>query len=224
MKKNHQTKSLNVSNARWLAYATASAASVLAAGPSAEAEIHYSGLVNFRFDSCETNVSQSFQLAGPARLAFSRNISYACTSVHDRVFVSNAPVSVAIRTAGYGFFYAKRLKFGQYVSHGRFAGGAALMVNNYDPGQFAGGGEAFVGFRFDVGNGQQYGWERGEMRKVTHKFALVDYAYADPGESITAGQTNSAGAKLPNEGSLGLFALGAAGLVAWREQGGQAIQ
>src|SRR6266487_1516911 len=43
-------KPITASNARWLAYATAGAATALTGTPSAEAEIHYSGIVNYRFD------------------------------------------------------------------------------------------------------------------------------------------------------------------------------
>src|SRR5436190_1490299 len=38
-----------VSHSRWLAYATASAATALAASHSAEAAIHYSGILNQKF-------------------------------------------------------------------------------------------------------------------------------------------------------------------------------
>jgi len=41
-----QIKSLSISETRWLAYATAGVASALGLSPSAEAEIHYSGLLN----------------------------------------------------------------------------------------------------------------------------------------------------------------------------------
>jgi len=47
-------------------------------------------------------------------------------------------------------------------------------------------------------------------------FKLVAYAYADPGEPITAGQRPS-DEQAPDEGSLGWLALGAAGLLAWRK-------
>ena len=59
-----------------------------------------------------------------------------------------------------------------------------------------------------------------------HIYKLLDYAYADPGEPIFAGQRSSdeqardqgspdEGAS--DEGSLGGLALGAAGLLAWRK-------
>jgi len=52
-------------------------------------------------------------------------------------------------------------------------------------------------------------------------FTVLDYAYADPGEPIRAGQRRST-EQIPSEGSLGGLALGAIGLVAWRKSRPQA--
>jgi len=49
---------------------------------------------------------------------------------------------------------------------------------------------------------------------------LEDYAWGDPGDQIRAGQTSSAGDQveaIPDQGSLGLLALGGAGLMVWRK-------
>ena len=57
-------------------------------------------------------------------------------------------------------------------------------------------------------------------------FKVLDFAYGDPGEPITAGQGIPRGSEgdqdisddqLPGEGSLGGLALGAVGLLAWRK-------
>ena len=49
---------------------------------------------------------------------------------------------------------------------------------------------------------------------------MIDYAWADPDERIKTGQTSSRRKSLsaPASGSLGLLALGASGLIAWRGQ------
>jgi hypothetical protein len=64
---------------------------------------------------------------------------------------------------------------------------------------------------------------RGE--KANRAFEVLDYAYADRGEPIRAGQTSSNEMVpeenddiVPQEGSLGWLALGAAGLLAWRKR------
>jgi hypothetical protein len=56
-----------------------------------------------------------------------------------------------------------------------------------------------------------------------NNFKLLDYAFADAGEPIFAGQRSSAeqapdqADQAPDQGSLGGLALGAAGLLAWRK-------
>src|SRR5262249_40579944 len=98
-----------------------------------------------------------------------------------------------------------------------------------DPGgQFAPGDVGFIGFKFNNGSGDQYGWVRVKFDTrypYDHPFWLVDYAYADPGEQIRAGQTSSnemireeSNGIGSEEGSLGGLALGAAGLLAWRKR------
>ncbi len=55
--------------------------------------------------------------------------------------------------------------------------------------------------------------------REANAFKLIDYAYADPGEPITAGEDgqNRSDEQGPDEGSLGWLALGAVGLIAWRK-------
>jgi len=88
-------------------------------------------------------------------------------------------------------------------------------------GYFIGPGEAFSGFRFNVGKGTQYGWIRFRLGDfLTGAYTVVDLAWADPGEQIAAGQTSSEPKQtsvVPASGSLGLLALGSAGLIAWRQ-------
>ena len=57
------------------------------------------------------------------------------------------------------------------------------------------------------------------------RYVIKDYAWGDPGDTIAAGQRKSFDEKvsvIPEAGSLGLLALGAAGLEAWRNARGQA--
>jgi hypothetical protein len=54
-----------------------------------------------------------------------------------------------------------------------------------------------------------------------------DYAWGDPGDTIRTGQISSAGDMVDTvteSGSVGLLALGAAGLIAWRKRRGQATE
>jgi hypothetical protein len=113
---------------------------------------------------------------------------------------------------------------GQPVSPGSFFGhrgrdvSAVIVIydsaSNYPWGR---PGTGFIGFRFNTGAGTQYAWARVKMH---HGAAVVDYAWADPGESLAAGQTSSSGdqvSALPDLDSLGTLAFGAKGVIAWRQ-------
>ncbi len=77
-----------------------------------------------------------------------------------------------------------------------------------------------MGFKFNTGAGEQYGWVRVRMNGFpTNSFAVVDYAYGDPGEVVRAGQRRSHSSS-PDLESLGALALGATGLLAWRRRRG----
>ena len=75
-------------------------------------------------------------------------------------------------------------------------------------------GIGFIGFKFNTGGGDQYGWARIEMILGRNRFKLIDYAYGDPGDRIKAGE--KFGGHMPTLESLAGLAIGAAGLLAWR--------
>jgi hypothetical protein len=78
-------------------------------------------------------------------------------------------------------------------------------------------GIGYVGFKFNDGTGWHYGWARIKKgREPRNFFELLDYAYGGVDEPIRTGQKHSRG-QTPTQGSLGLLALGATGLLAWRK-------
>ena len=79
-------------------------------------------------------------------------------------------------------------------------------------------GEGYVGFEFDTGRGKQYGWVRLKVAgDPGYRFILQDYAWADPGEKITASETQTPeSSRVPLEDSLGRLAIGGVGLATWR--------
>jgi hypothetical protein len=85
-------------------------------------------------------------------------------------------------------------------------------------GEWVGATNAFLGLRVDVpGASPHYGWAR---LTVDERLGLVLHDLAIEKESntpITAG----AGIPVPEPGSLGLLALGAVGLAAWRKRRAQ---
>ena len=85
-----------------------------------------------------------------------------------------------------------------------------------------GKGTDFVGFRFNNGSGKQYDWKlriRMDGPDSDFSFTVLDYAWADSGEPIKAGQTSSAASVvIPDQGFLGLLAIGASGVALWRRR------
>ena len=210
-------KPASIAKTRWLAYATAGAATALGSVTTAEAEIHYSGVLDIHFRGQKV---RKLNLARPAVMLFERSIlGYA--GVDKFLLIATASHSVR----GRSLYSISRLDSGENVSNVPFYKplGYAYMVTYYGGGNFRKPGEAFIGFKFNQGAGTQYGWARVKMGGSAReqRFYLEDYAYGDVGDSITTGQTSSAGDRVgvaPDSGSLGLLALGAAGLVAWRQR------
>ena len=208
-----------------MAYAMAGAASAFGSTNSAEAMIHYSGIVNYRF-SGET--VHTFQLAPGAGMAFIHFPHYYGSHTRDggSAFFAASYAAGYYKTCVYDPEDASvsNLSRGQAISTRPFVryGGILASREGFDCGGGARGlflepGIAFIGFKFNTGNGDQYGWARVEMRGYpNNQFRLIDYAYGDVGDRIRAGQRSNSEA--PELESLGGLALGAAGLLAWRKR------
>ena len=232
-----------VSHSRWLAYATASAATALAASHSAEAAIHYSGILNQKFPPhIDTDKTFPLDQAGDFLLFQRHEVGFEpffgrYDVDYFRVF---GIAGAASRTGptyrtSYDRPFLAKLQYGQNVSSALFFSQApypAIMAYvSYSGfngrGAWRDRGPGCVGFEFNNGAGTQYGWVRIKMYGAPeHGFEVVSYAYADPGEPIKAGQTSSneqvpdqdsTDEQAPDEGSLGGLALGAVGLLAWRK-------
>jgi len=232
-----------ITNSRWLAYATAGAASAFTCANSAEATIHYSGRIGEFFGTPCFNQSVRFQLDQPGDSFRMRHVwgIAPCSASYGGYahfgILGRAGASVA------GFYCpsnpqvvsVSKLNRGQFISRRPFlARNSGLLAAEFTDcvGQFDPGDVGFIGFKFNNGSGDQYGWVRIHMATgIDHDFWLVDYAYADRGEPIRAGQMSSnemvpeeSDDIIPEEGSLGALALGAAGLMAWRKSRSQAAQ
>ena len=222
-KRSRSRESAVLNNSRWLAYTTAGMASAFAAANSAEATIHYSGPINRIFKECQ---AANFRLDRPGDFIRLRHSSFlVCSSS----FNGNAFFNVAgIAGASIAGFYddcfgvsASNLKRGQLISSRPF-----VPAKSFRSASLAGvcdvqfpGGIGFIGFKFNNGSGDQYGWVRIQVKPgtgyPTYNFQLLDYAYGDVGDTIGAGQKS--GHDTPELESLGGLAVGALGLLAWRK-------
>ena len=228
-------KSAVIPNSRWLAYATAGAASAFAGPHSAEATIHYRK-INQRFTQCYGDVGtfQLDQFSGDF-IRFRHSLEFCGTDYGGGAYFSIGGVAGAAfagRPNTCTTFRepasVSRLDFGQFIEIRPFAPGQSgiLAIASHPRcqgdgdwvGQFDGHRVGFIGFKFNNGSGDQYGWARIKMQRgVNQNFELVDYAFGDVGDHVRAGQTSS-NEKAPDKGSLGWLALGAAGLAAWRKR------
>jgi hypothetical protein len=239
MKPLRQIKSLSISETRWLAYATAGVASAFGLSSSAEAEIHYSGYVNIKLTG---NAQASLPLSNVASLFF-ENTFKGSTFLQNFRFAIKGAISGSARE-GRRHHWLSDLSSRENVSGGRFYSVAGnpdhgIIFTFWSDGYFQPyyGTRGFIGFRFNTGNGTQYGWARIETRRDINNHAhetIKDYAWGDVGDVILTGQKHSlqqgnensnelgtgqeSDDSAPELESLGGLALGAVGLLAWRKR------
>ena len=218
----------SISHSRWAAYAAAGAASALTCASSAEAEVHYSGKVHHVFRADE---DATFPLDGSVGLFLAHldlgngTFGAAFAQIEGGIGGYYGGWGIVARSN-----YVSNLSRGANLSGLHFvancdasSSGTACYFESIafgSNGDFKEPGVGFIGFKFDRGEGDQYGWARIKTSGVPHnRFILQDYAWADPGESLRTGQTHSAAnaKSVPTSGSLALIALGGAGLMAWRK-------
>ncbi len=203
-------KSAVITNSRWCAYATAGAASAFVGANSAEATIHYSGKINQVFDGCRGDTA-TFPLDQPGNfLRLRDSVEFCATNYGGGAYfgiVGRAGASFAGRyNSACNLFNdlasVSRLDRGDLISNRPFVPGQSgnIALETHDRcgggyvGQFDGKGVGFIGFKFNNGSGDQYGWVRIQMQKGNNpdqNFRLIDYAYGDVGDRIKAGQKSS---------------------------------
>ena len=222
-------KPARINSARWAAYATASAATAMACPQAAEADIHHV-TVNEALDGAGHSMNaelRQFPLQPGAYLTFlqvhntAANRGLAGFYFGTSGALSAQFIGVAGTYGGLAFHYVGKLNFGENITGGNFLPNAGRMrfgASNplasgpgYPNSQWASITTGYMAFKFNVGGGTQYGWAQIHMNgPSTNTFTLIDYAFADPGQAIVAGQ-------IPEPGSLGLLAAGAVGLLLWRQ-------
>ena len=233
-KRKFDRKINSITNGRWKAYIAAAAATSFAAAHTAEATIHYSGLLNhkiggrdrvtFQLDPAAGSfVASHFNFLGGSNTTNAGGFAAVRFYADQSAAVNGAVCTCLSQTQPRAC--ASKLNLRDAISARSFDGGSALLAIDlyfngwYSCGNFRQRGVGLFGFKFNNGAGDQYGWVRVKMldgRK--NMFWVIDYAYGDPGERVLAGQTG-ANTSAPELESLGGLALGAAGLLGWRRRG-----
>ncbi len=232
-RKKFESKINSITSTRWTAYAAAAAATSFAATHTADATIHYSGLLNhkiggrdrvtFQLDPAGGSfLASHFNFLGGSNTTNAGGVAQVRFYAAQSAAVNGAVCTCLLQTQPRAC--ASKLNLHDAISARPFDGGSALLAIDlnssgwYSCGNFRYRGVGLVGFKFNNGAGDQYGWVRVKMlggRK--NMFWVIDYAYGDPGDRVLAGQTG-ANTSAPTLESLGGLALGAVGLLAWRRR------
>jgi hypothetical protein len=188
---------------------------VLAASVAAQATPVYSGIQNITVHSSDSTPSYDLNLSGPASDDFTL---FANTA---GINVSGAPNAFILADPGALKFSpsnARPLDLGTTIN-GANAGSANLLKLNtgYVGAWPIDGTPKYLGLQFDMSGNPHFGWAQVgvNVNSTDSSFTVVDWAYEN--QASTAIAAGDSGA-VPEPTSFALFAMGAAGLLAWRRR------
>src|SRR5262249_12589145 len=150
-----------------------------------DAEIHYSGRIGFKLGYGDTLLP----LSGGASLIFAH--WFGSANYYNEMWVLGASQQGVATDPAEFLFAAAKLRPRVNVSAAGHFNSYAWLVNTFDEGHWTNHGQGIAAFEFNTGQGVQYGWVRilTTQGGILNRLEIIDYAWADPGESILSGQT-----------------------------------
>ena len=221
----------SLSSKRWAKYAAAGAAGAVAAlGPqtNVDADFTWVDVGTFLTDN---NIGDGyFDQFGPYTLG-GAGASFVMLNAQSEVGPGVGQMAMFglgnLQVTGInngGYLYPSNLAYGQVIDSAldfNLPSGSAnrqdmAWGSGYGNSQFLNAGTSYIGFTFDLGGGAQYGFIEVEMDGApVNTGTLVGYGYGMVGEAVFAGQRPSI---VPEPSALGVLALGAFGVAAWRRK------
>lgn len=230
------------SAAKWLNY-TAAASSVMAMSASVDATVIYSGLQNISMPGGAAN-NFAVDINGDLVNDFSFYLfSTNASGGYTYAAVNGGPNNNGVAFNGAGLF-AANLDFGDIVGGGGQIfvenGNQNMILRSVNSagvnplGKWGATSTGIVGGKINVGGNSFFTWIRialtegnGAAPKPPADITVIDWAWEDSGAAIIAGVTSgnppppsppTTTSPVPLPGSLGLLAMGVAGLAAFRKR------
>lgn len=158
-----------------------------------------------------------------------RRLNLQSNGLNGRGIVGKVPASGHVfQNLMSGLVVGPTLAAGYYRDAGGHANRQVVIGSNFSGftqgrfgavRDFTSGSPGFIGFAFDAGGTELYGWANVTFDVGFNGSATInEWAYENMGNSIMVGQTSSMSAAVPEPSSLGMLALGACGLAAWRRR------
>jgi hypothetical protein len=179
----------------------------------AEGALVYSGPQNI---SIGAGFSQNLNLNGDAFGDVTLLNSSIAGSPYQSATVNFSPGKLVGFTAGpSNFAYVSALSPGFLIGSSTvgpsFTGSMAFGASNPNA-QFNNAPDAYIGLSFPIAGNTHYGWVRVAVNNALRTFVVKDWAYeSSPGVGVTI-------AAIPEAGTLGVLAAGAAGVALLRRR------